>query len=133
MAKSIPKEIKEAVLTRIVSFNKKHQTTFQITFRGQFAYLSKTEKQNIGIANTFRQMMAAKTGIALKNIAAQDAPVIETKLGRLKYVGQMDKWEFAVFKYSREIYDADEFMFPGSFELDGTIEGALRASLELYN
>jgi len=29
--------------------------------------------------------------------------------------------------------DSEEWMFPGSSELDGTIEGALRAGMELYN
>ncbi len=40
--------------------------------------------------------------------------------------------EFAVFKYSSETYDANEFFFPGAGKLDGTIEGALRAGLEIY-
>ena len=132
MAKSIPKEIKNEVLKIVEVFNKEHKTAFQMTFRGQFAYLAKTEKQQVNIANTFRQMIAQKMGIPIKQMAAQDAPTIETKLGRLKYNGQMDNWSFAVFRYSREIYDADEFMFPGSMELDGTVEGALRAGMELY-
>jgi len=46
--------------------------------------------------------------------------------------GEIDNWSFTVFKYSRETYDANEFFFPGSMELDGTIEGALRAGMELY-
>ena len=46
--------------------------------------------------------------------------------------GQMDNWDFAVFKYSREAYDSNEFMFPGYEELDGTIQGALNAGLQLY-
>lgn len=32
--------------------------------------------------------------------------------GRIKYAGSMDEWEFAVFKYSSETYDPDEWMFP---------------------
>jgi hypothetical protein len=132
MAKSIPKEIKDAVLKIVTAFNEKHQTAFQMTFRGQFAYLAKSEKQQVDIANTFRQMMADKMGIPIKKLAAQDAPTVETKLGRLKYCGQMDNWSFAVFRYSREVYDAEEFMFPGAMELDGTIEGALRTGMELY-
>lgn len=44
----------------------------------------------------------------------------------------MDNWSFAVFKYSNEKYDPDEWMFPGAFELDGTVEGALKAGLEIY-
>jgi len=102
-----------------------------MTFRGKFAYLAKTKEQ--GMANIFKQMFAQKMGISIEKMAKQRGRVVETKLGRLKYNGQMGKWDFAVFKYSREFYDTEEFMFPGSFELDGTIEGALRAGLKLYN
>jgi hypothetical protein len=51
---------------------------------------------------------------------------------RLKYCGQMDNWEFAIYSYSRNNYDPDEWLFPGSKYVDGTVEGALRASLEAY-
>ena len=132
MAKSIPKEVKKQIAEIVDAFNEKNHTTFQMSFRGQFAYLSKTEKQDVSIANTFRERLAQKMGIPVKKISAQEAPHIETKLGRLKYGGEMDNWSFAVFRYSNERYDPDEFLFPGSFELDGTIEGALRAGMELY-
>ena len=132
MAKSIPKEIKVQVLQIAEAFNEKNQTALQISFRGQFAYLSKTKRQNAQVANTFRAIIAQKMGIPIQKMAEQDVPLIKTNLGRLKYEGQIDNWSFAVFKYSSERYDANEFMFPGAFELDGTIEGALRAGLEIY-
>jgi hypothetical protein len=44
----------------------------------------------------------------------------------------MGDWEFAIFKYSDGNYDADEWMFPASEHVDGTIEGAMRAGLEAY-
>lgn len=44
----------------------------------------------------------------------------------------MNNWSFAVFRYSREVYDPNEFMFPGAEKLNGTIEGALKAGLSLY-
>lgn len=53
-------------------------------------------------------------------------------IGRLEFRGDMKKWSFDVYKYSSNGYDADEFFFPGNNELDGTIEGALRAGLEIY-
>ncbi|MFT4660535.1 MAG: hypothetical protein ACI828_002587 [Flavobacteriales bacterium] len=132
MAKSIQKEVKEETLRIVDQFNKEHNTSFRITFRGQFAYLNKSKKQDVGVANTFRQRIAAKMGIAIKNIPDQDAPIVETKLGRLKYNGSINDWSFAVFKYSREVYDPDEFMFPGSGKLDGTVQRALKAGMELY-
>lgn len=131
MPKSIPKEVKNKVLEKVEAFNKEHKTSFVMTFRGQFAYLAKTQAQPM--ANIFRKMIAQKMGIPFDRIPKQKTPKVETKLGRLKYNGQIDKWDFAVFKYSREFYDPDEWMFPGAEELDGTIEGALRAGQEIYN
>ena len=51
---------------------------------------------------------------------------------RLTYAGDITDWEFAIYKFSSERYDADEWMFPGSEHLDGTILGALKAVLEAY-
>jgi hypothetical protein len=52
--------------------------------------------------------------------------------GRLKYSRAMDRWEFAIFKYSSETYDPDEWFFPGSQHLNGTVEGALKACVDAY-
>lgn len=57
---------------------------------------------------------------------------IVSQRGRIKYTGAMDEWEFAIFKYSSETYDPDEWMFPGSQYLNGTVEGALKACVEAY-
>ncbi len=51
---------------------------------------------------------------------------------RLTYTGDMENWEFAIYKYSDERYDPDEWFFPGGAEVDGTIEGAMRAGLKAY-
>ena len=51
---------------------------------------------------------------------------------RLEYTGKMEEWSFAIYKYSSERYDDDEWFFPGSGHVDGTIEGAMRAGLEAY-
>jgi hypothetical protein len=51
---------------------------------------------------------------------------------RLEYTGDMHEWSFAIYKYSDERYDDDEWFFPGSGHVDGTIEGAMRAGLEAY-
>ncbi len=51
---------------------------------------------------------------------------------RVKYTGQIDNWDFAIYKYSDGRYDPDEWMFPGSGHIDGTLEGAMKAGLEAY-
>ncbi|MDQ3257265.1 MAG: hypothetical protein M3R15_25830 [Acidobacteriota bacterium] len=51
---------------------------------------------------------------------------------RLTYTGKMDEWEFAIYKYSDGRYDPEEWFFPGSGHVNGTIEGAMKAGLEAY-
>jgi hypothetical protein len=111
MAKSksikIPEEVKAAMIQRVVAFNKANKSIFQVEFKGKYCYLSK-------IAPSYW------------------SKAVETKLGRMEWTGDIEKWTFDVFKYSREFYDPDEFMFPGQEDLDGTIEGAMRAGFKIY-
>jgi ribosomal protein L32 len=51
---------------------------------------------------------------------------------RLAYTGDMQEWSFAIYKYSDERYDDDEWFFPGAGDVDGTIEGAMKAGLKAY-
>jgi hypothetical protein len=104
--KTIPKEVKVRVEQIVQTFNQeviKNPNYFYVTrYRGRFLYLE-------------------------RRMAVSSGPVC-----RLKYTGKMDDWEFAIYKYSSERYDPDEWFFPGSGNVDGTIEGAMRAGLEAY-
>ena len=102
----ITNEIKQEVQEITDAFNKKNKSTFMVRYRKNFLYIDKVDKR------WFRETI--------------------THVGRLEFDGDMEGWDFAVYKYSSERYDPEEFFFPGNSELDGTIEGALRASLELY-
>ena len=51
---------------------------------------------------------------------------------RLTYTGDMQQWEFAIYKYSDERYDPEEGFFTGAEEVDGTIEGAMCVGLKAY-
>jgi len=103
----IPKEIKE-IVDKIIddfnaaSFKKESGIKYYLISKGEFLYLNRKEKE-------------------------QDGPI-----SRLKFNGKIDNWGFAIFKWSSEKYDPDEFFFPGSQHLNGTIEGALKASNEAY-
>lgn len=55
-----------------------------------------------------------------------------TLICRLEWTGDMSQWKFAIYRYSRNDYDPQEWMFPGSARVDGTIEGAMVAGLEAY-
>ena len=106
--KTIPKEIQQEVDGIIKEFNRIHfsgrtnTVAYFAEIKGKFLYLKRHEFGKI-------------------------SPV-----ARLTYTGDMKKWEFAIFKWTREQYDPDEWFFPGSSLFDGTIEGALKAGLEAY-
>lgn len=51
---------------------------------------------------------------------------------RLKWTGDISNWDFAIYRHSRNFYDPDEWFFPGAEEVDGTVEGAMRAGLKAY-
>jgi len=51
---------------------------------------------------------------------------------RLEYTGKMEDWSFAIYKYSDERYDEEEWFFHGAGHVDGTLEGAMKAGLEAY-
>lgn len=118
MAKSttikLSEEQKELLSQRVETFNKANKSFYQVTFKGKFCYISRVDK-----TKSFFGFLGGGSAI-------------ETHIGRLTYSGNIEKMEFAVFKYSSETYDANEFFFPGAGKLDGTIEGALRAGLEIY-
>jgi hypothetical protein len=105
-SKGIPQEIQDQVNEIIIDFNRKRfgrpDRGYQARFRGRFLYL-------------------AQTGIG------QLSPVC-----RLTYTGKMDGWEFAIYKYSDEAYDPEEWFFPGSEKVDGTIVGAMEAGRMAY-
>jgi len=103
----IPQEIKEIVDKKIADFNatmfkKKSGIEYYSIFKGEFLYLNRREGE-------------------------QDGPI-----SRLKFNGKIDDWGFAIFKWSSEKYDPNELFFPGSQHINGTIEGALKASNEAY-
>jgi hypothetical protein len=104
--KPIPDQIKSAVNEIVASFNrtvlKDPHSYYVARYRGQYLYLDRFDYGRVG-------------------------PIC-----RLTYTGAMDQWEFATYKYSDARYDPDEWLFPGSGHIDGTIEGAMKAGLEAY-
>jgi len=66
-------------------------------------------------------------------IDRQDYPGMRAgKMCRLEYTGNPDDWEFAIYLYSDDGYDPEEWTFEGSDLFDGTIESALHAAMEAY-
>jgi hypothetical protein len=106
-SKSIPKEIQDQVIEIITDFNRKQfgrpGCGYKARFRGKFLYLSRIDYDS------------------------RPSPIC-----RLTYTGKMDGWEFAIYKYSNEAYDPDEWFFTGAEKVDGTITGAMESGLLAY-
>jgi len=104
---SIPQDVKQEVEATVERFNWEHSRRddcyYAAEFRGKHCYLHRSDYGRLG-------------------------PIC-----RLTYTGKMDDWKFAIFKWSSERYDPDEWMFPGSELVDGTVEGAMRAGLQAYS
>ena len=102
--KRIPDEIKAQVNEIIARFNEGSGDPtcyYAARFRGLYLYLDRSDFGQVG------------------------------SICRLKYTGDMDNWEFAIFKWSSERYAEDEW-FTGDEYVDGTIEGAMLAGLHAY-
>ncbi len=104
----LPKEVKEEILKIIDEFN----------------------NEELDLINDFFRYVAEFKG---------NCVFIKTKryktvspIARLTYSGDMNNWGFAIYKYSSEKYDKDEFFFPGVEYLDGTMKGALYACNTAY-
>jgi len=51
---------------------------------------------------------------------------------RLTWTGAMDKWDFAIYKYSDNYYDPEEWFFTGAEKVNGTVNGAMEAGKAAY-
>jgi hypothetical protein len=105
-SKSIPQEVKKQVDQIVEEFNQRvlsNPNIYYLTrYRGRFLYL---ERFSYG----------------------RSGPIC-----RLEYTGSLDNWDFAIFKYSDERYDPEDWFFPGAGQVDGTVAGAMKAGLEAY-
>ncbi|MBN1484380.1 MAG: hypothetical protein JXA37_06625 [Chloroflexia bacterium] len=104
--KQIPDEVRAQVKATVEQFNQEEmpdpECFYVPRFKGRYLYLDRSEWGKIG------------------------------HVCRLEYDGDMDDWIFAIYRYSRGIYDPEEWMFPGAGHVDGTVVGAMRAGLEAY-
>ncbi|MBI5528460.1 MAG: hypothetical protein HY897_19175 [Deltaproteobacteria bacterium] len=104
--KSVPADVQEEVARAVERFNKKELArwgrSYVPRFRGGFLFLDRDDGGGV-------------------------MPIC-----RLKYTGDMKKWGFAIYKYSSDRYDPEEWFFPGSDLVDGTVEGAMRAGVRAY-
>ena len=128
--KTIPDDIREQVIARVEAFNRenvrpvKASATMRLLQKmGLMPPAADTPPEGTYIAR-FRGAF-----LYLDRIGFNGRPY---EICRLKWTGDMNNWKFAIYRHSRNRYDPDEWFFPGAGEVDGTIEGAMRAGLEAY-
>jgi hypothetical protein len=105
---SIPESVKQEVNKIIDHYNrtiycKDESVKYIAEFKGSFLYLKRIEFNGV-----------------------------ISPMARLTYAGRMDKWKFAIFRWTLDAYDPDEWFFPGCEFVNGTILGALKAGDEAY-
>lgn len=105
-SKTIPQQAQDEVQTIVERVNtqlaRTHHCSYVTRFKGKYLYLDRNDGGYV------------------------------SRICRLTYTGDRDGWEFAIYKHSDGCYDPEEWFFPGSEKLDGTIEGAMKAGLEAY-
>jgi len=109
---SVPPEIQAEVQTLIDEFNQEN-----------FSDDDFKEFGNVGYSARFR----SKYLYLDRDDMGRPSPIC-----RLKWNGKMDNWDFAIYKYSDNCYDAEEWCFPGEEYVDGTVTGAMKAGMEAY-
>ncbi|MCD4671905.1 MAG: hypothetical protein K8R77_04500 [Anaerolineaceae bacterium] len=115
---AIPLEIKAEVQKLVDEFNRKY-------FKRSAPLLRMIPGNNVSIGYTAR----FRGKFLYLDRVEQGMP---SHICRLTWTGAMDTWEFAIYKYSSERYDPNEWFFPGAEELDGTVTGAMEAGMTAY-
>jgi hypothetical protein len=110
---AIPKEVQDPVLGRL------HEHTLRYLVYGV---------TGVGVRFAGPYLYIDYTMIAWDPFTPALGPQQPQKLCRLRYTGDPDYWEFAIYKYSDEAYDEEgEFPFSG-----GTVEECFDAAASLY-
>jgi len=103
----IPEHIQGQIILRVDRFNQRKMS-------------KRYEKYYVEIKGKFIYLMYAMGGGQLDPVC------------RLTYKGDLENMDFAIYKYSTEKYDPNEYCFPGEEFVDGTLEGAMKAGMRAY-
>ena len=124
---AIPAEIQDVVNQKVETYNRKHKTQYLVSFKGRFCYLSRLDnkKREVNALLQAARMLGFPEGLINKS------PEQETKIGRLGWTGDMENWDFSVFRYSNEKYDEEAAFFMAGF-VSGSIEDAMEAGYKVY-
>ena len=130
--KLIPDEIREQVIAIVNQFNEENALPPEADpMRQVLQLLGVSASAKNGTQRRIGEYVPRFRGayLYLDRIGYNGRP---SEICRLKWSGAMDKWEFAIYKHSKNHYDPDEWFFPGAGEVDGTVTGAMKAGNEAY-
>lgn len=128
--KTIPDEIRAEIMARVEAFNQatpRKQEPDVLTQIRRLLGLPPEAASDTPIGSYIARFQGVY--LYLDRIGEGGQP---SEICRLKWTGDINDWEFAIYRHSRNFYDPDEWLFPGSGEVDGTVEGAMRAGLQAY-
>jgi hypothetical protein len=121
---SIPEAVRRRTKRRIQDYAEAHHagryTRLEIRFRGQFCYIDAYTEPMLPSPD----WLVAAWGVTPEEYLERLRKT-PTHLCRLRYFGDEERWEFALFTYSRERYE--EAVFPDG-DFYGRPEDAFEAS-----
>lgn len=130
--KTIPQDVREQVIRIVEQYNtvRKTSTSRELppTLLNLFRRAARNENETEPAAGDY--VPRFKGRYLYLDRAGYGGRLSE--ICRLTWTGDMNRWEFAIYKHSKNRYDPDEWFFPGAEEVDGTVEGAMRAGLAAY-
>jgi len=115
---TVPTDIQEEVQKLVDEFNRQHFKKADSIMRAFFG-----NKVKPGYSVRFK----GKYLYLDRNDHIKPSPIC-----RLTWNGKMDDWGFAIYKYSRNQCDSEEWFFPGADEVNGTVTGAMKAGMKAY-
>ncbi|MCB9420137.1 MAG: hypothetical protein H6667_10045 [Ardenticatenaceae bacterium] len=128
--KAISDDVREQVIVRVEAFNQANVSPAKSSAMAQLLHrlgVQPQTSQNLPQGSYVPRFQGAYLYLDRIDFRGQ-----LSKICRLKWAGSLDDWKFAIYRYSRDAYDPDEWFFPGAEEVDGTIEGAMRAGIKAY-
>lgn len=125
----LPKTLHPAIEARIKKYAKEkfegHYTRMAVRFRGKFCYVD-AYIEPAPLSESFSEATWGETREEHME-RMRNTPM---HLCRLRYSGNIERWEFAMYGYSNNKYDAT--FLPSTGDFFGTIEQCVQAAAGFY-
>lgn len=130
--KTIPQEVRKEVIRIVEQFNKERRAARGLDRRPALLRFLRGVIGNVSEEGPAPGDYVPRFRGRYLYLERADIGARLSQICRLTWTGDMDGWEFAIYRHSKNRYDPDEWFFPGAGEVDGTVTGAMRAGLAAY-